>query len=203
MTPDIRPYRPADRDAIAEVCTLTGDSGGDATGKFVDDALLPHIYALPYVDHSPELATVVEVDGKVSGYILGVADVADFARWWASTWQPVLRARFPDVDRWPQADRDLFLRTVDGSDLWSPIRADHPAEFHIDLLPDAQGLGLGRLLIERFCRTVREMGVPALAIGVGARNTRAVDFYRHLGLTVIGTQTSDGQPIGYTMGLDL
>ena len=199
----IRPYRPEDRDEVALVCTRTGDSGSDATGKFVDDALLPHIYALPYITFAPELASVVEIDGAVSGYILGVADVAEFARWWKSEWQPVLRERFPCTSSWPEADRRLFDRTVGGDDLWSPRRADHPAEFHIDLLQRAQGLGLGRLLIEGYCQKLRELGVPALAIGVGARNTNAVAFYSHLGFAVLDTQYVDGQAVGHTMGLDL
>lgn len=205
MSPLIRPYRREDRDGVALVCTLTGDSGSDATGKFADDSLLPHIYALPYLDFAPELASVVEIDGEVCGYILGVADVAEFARWWEACWQPVLRGRFPDTDTetWPEADRRLFDRTVTGGDLWSPHRTTHPAEFHIDLLPKAQGLGLGRALIEGYCRTLRDAGVPALAIGVGARNSNAVAFYTHLGFAVIDTQYSGGRPVGHTMGLDL
>jgi len=203
VNPLIRPYRREDRDAVALVCTLTGDSGGDATGKFADDALLPHIYALPYVDFAPGLASVVEIDGEVCGYVLGVADVAAFARWWRSDWEPVLRSRFPGADTWPEADRSLFRRTVAGEDLWSPLRRDHPAEFHIDLLPKAQGLGLGRALIEGYCGKLRTLGVPAVAIGVGARNANAVAFYTHLGFTVIGTQYSGDRPVGYTMGLDL
>lgn len=203
MNPLIRPYRREDRDGVALVCTLTGDSGADATGKFADDALLAHIYALPYVDFAPELASVVDIDGEVCGYILGVADVAAFARWWKSQWQPVLRERFPDVGTWPEADRSLFERTVTGEDLWSPDRTDHPAEFHIDLLPKAQGLGLGRALIEGYCAMLRTRGVPAVAIGVGARNTNAVAFYTHLGFTIIESQYSGDRPVGHTMGLDL
>ena len=46
---DIRPYRPADREAIAAVCLRTAAGGGDATGVYSDDALMPEVYALPYV----------------------------------------------------------------------------------------------------------------------------------------------------------
>ena len=203
MDPLIRPYRPADRDDVARVCVLTGDSGGDATGKFADDALLPYIYALPYLDFAPDLAWVVDIDGQVSGYILGVADVAEFAHWWKQNWQPVMRRRFSHADTWPDADQQLFTRTVAGEDLWSPRRVDHPAEFHIDLLPRAQGRGLGRALIDTFCTALRARGVPALAIGVGARNTHAVAFYQHMGLTILDTQYADGRAIGHTLGLDL
>lgn len=199
----LRPYRPADRDRVALVCTLTGDAGGDATGRFADDGLLPHLYALPHVDFQPDLATVVEIDGEVQGYVLGVSDVAAFSRWWASEWAPVLRRRFPAPGSWPDAQRQLLEGALDGSHLWSPLRVDHPAEFHVDLLPDAQGLGLGRGLVERFCSQVRARGAPGIAIGVDARNTNAVDFYRHLGLEVLDTRREDGRPVGHTLGLRL
>ena len=203
MDPLIRPYRPDDRDAVAQVCLLTGDSGEDATGTLKDDALLPHIYALPYLDHAPDLAWVVLMDTQGCGYILEVADVSDFARWWRSHWQPVMRRRFPHTTSWPEADQRLFVRTVAGEHLSSPHRLEYPAEFHIDLLPEAQGLGLGRALIDTLCSALRARGVPALAIGVDARNTHALAVYQHLGFAVLDTQHEDGHTIAHTLSLDL
>ena len=63
---DIRPYQPSDRDAIYEICLGTGRSGEDATGWLENDDVLPDIYALPYVDLSPETAFVVDVDGRLA-----------------------------------------------------------------------------------------------------------------------------------------
>jgi hypothetical protein len=45
----IRPYRPEDRAAIAEICILTGDAGGDARERFPDHDLLASTFALPSV----------------------------------------------------------------------------------------------------------------------------------------------------------
>ena len=33
----IRPYTPADYDAVSRICTLTAEGGGDATGRYVSD----------------------------------------------------------------------------------------------------------------------------------------------------------------------
>ena len=80
MTAALRPYRPGDRDDVYDVCVRTGDAGRDATGKYRDGRLLPDIWAGPYVELEPELATVVDDGERVVGYIVGAADTADFVR---------------------------------------------------------------------------------------------------------------------------
>ena len=72
--PELRPYRPADRAAVYEICVRTADAGADATGQYSSDELMPDIYAGPYLEYAPELATLV-VDGageseRVLGYII-------------------------------------------------------------------------------------------------------------------------------------
>src|SRR5690606_2707699 len=94
--PFIRPYRPTDRDDVATICLRTAAAGSDATGTYSDDLLMPDVYALPYVEHSPDLAWVVEHDGRAAGYVLGVADTAAFADWWADHCTPPFRARHPE-----------------------------------------------------------------------------------------------------------
>ena len=54
--PFIRPYRPGDHDAVYEICLRTAAGGGDATGVYSDDSLMPEVFALPYVAYDPDLA---------------------------------------------------------------------------------------------------------------------------------------------------
>ena len=61
----------------------------------------------------------------------------------------------------------------------------YPAHLHIDLLPDAQGAGHGRALIDTFRAAAAEAGAPALHVGVDPANTRALGFYARLGFTPI------------------
>ena len=58
------------------ICLRTAAGGGDATGVYSDDALMPEVFALPYVEYAPELAFVVDDgrDGRAVGYVIGVAD---------------------------------------------------------------------------------------------------------------------------------
>jgi ribosomal protein S18 acetylase RimI-like enzyme len=63
--------------------------------------------------------------------------------------------------------------------------AGYPAHLHIDLLPEHQGAGHGRALIDTFRAAAAGAGAPALHVGVAPRNRRALAFYDHLGFTLI------------------
>ena len=197
----IRPYRPEDYDALGKICILTGDSGVDATGKFFDDELLPMIYAYPYAEYAPELARIVERDGEVVGYLIGVADVRAFAKWWQEEWTPKFRQRFPFDPKWTDAEQALVAKGLDPQQaLVGPHTDEYPAELHIDLLPVTQGQGLGRRLIEDYRADLAKRGVKKLSLGVGARNQGAVGFYRRLGSeTLAEHKSADGEVTGYTM----
>ncbi|MRX43442.1 GNAT family N-acetyltransferase [Agromyces sp. Q22] len=182
----MRRYRAADRAAVAAVCLKTAASGGDATGVYSDDALMPEVYALPYVEYAPDLAFVVEVDGRVAGYVLGIADTEEFIDWYARVWAPAFRERHP-VAGPPTAHRPAYTEAqlvADGGDserMRIPELDDYPAHLHIDLLPELQGRGLGRRLIDALRATLAERGVRALHLGFDAANVGARAFYERLG----------------------
>ncbi|SDL18110.1 GNAT family N-acetyltransferase [Tessaracoccus oleiagri] len=199
----IRPYRDEDRAAIGRICVRTGDSGGDATGKFFSDDLLPWIYAYPYVDYEPESCRVVDVGGEVVGYIIGVADVRDFARWWEEHWRDAFAARFPYDPAWTDQERALVRKGLEPSLMVSEWVDEIPADLHIDLLPVVQGMGLGRALIDEFRAVMRGRGVLRVGLGVGGRNTRAIAFYKSLGFEVVREfRNAEGEFGGYAMSID-
>ena len=59
--------------------------------------------------------------------------------------------------------------------------ADYPAHLHIDLLPELQGLGFGRRLIDTLRAALAARGVAAVHLGMDAANTGARAFYARLG----------------------
>ena len=59
----------------------------------------------------------------------------------------------------------------------------YPAHVHIDLLPRAQGRGLGKKMMGMILGELRRRGLPGVHLGVGADNSRAQAFYRKLGFT--------------------
>lgn len=181
----IRPYRPADREAVAEICLRTADHGSDATGVFEDDALWADVFVLPYVTRHPDLAFVVEADdGRAVGYVVGTDDTDAFEDWFHDEWWPRIAPRHP----LPQAERTR----QDGTVIYAYSRRagaepyagwGYPAHLHIDLLPEAQGQGWGRRLIQTLLAELRTRGVPGLHLAASDRNTGALAFYDRLGFT--------------------
>ena len=178
----IRPYRPGDEPALAEICLRTADAGADATGVLDDDAIWAHIWVLPYVERHPDLAFVVEsADGTPVGYVVGTPDTDAFEKWFRSDWWP------RHAHRWPKPDREVTRQ--DGTLLYAYGRgeksetyaAEFPAHLHIDLLPQAQGQGAGRRLIDALVAALRERGVRGLHLVASAENTGAMAFYTRLG----------------------
>ena len=196
---DIRPYRPSDRDAIYEICLGTGRSGKDATGWLENDDVLPDIYALPYVDLAPETAFVVDVAGRARGYILGVADTGAFVDRLRSEWLPGFEAKYPLTGEDSPTQR--FVR--DGrrpERMLIPELDEYPAHLHIDLLPDLQGQGLGRMLVRTLTTELRSRGVPGLWLEYGADNVGAGAFYRRLGFAPLPSSATVVQAARTTPG---
>lgn len=190
---DIRPYRRSDRDEVYEICLKTGRSGEDATGWLDDDDLLPDIYALPYVDFAPETAFVVDVDGRARGYILGVPDTRAFVERLKADWLPAFVRKYPSSDE--DTDTAGFVRV--GKNLQRmliPELDEFPAHLHIDLLPELQGQGFGRMLVRTLVSELKSRGVPGVWLEYGADNLNAGAFYRRLGFTPLpsGTGTRVG-----------
>lgn len=201
MSPRVRPYSPADRDAVVDVCVRTAFHGQDARGQVATPELYAEIWALPYLDLAPELAFVLESgddDGgvrgpgasgsgsRVIGYVLGTADSAAFREVAERDWFPAARERHPRSAA--EDPRESWLLDI----LHAPLApepdylADFPAHLHVDVLPEGQGGGWGRRLLESLFDALRDRGVPGVHLGVSEQNPRAMSFYEHLGFTRAG-----------------
>ena len=189
MTFAIRPYHASDMCALYRVCLLTGDSGKDASALIRDGELFGHLYTAPYLIFEPDVCFTLTHDGAPCGYVIGARDSAAFYARCERDWFPVLRARYPLL---PAEDTSLdadFIREIHQGFKEHPDLAAYPAHLHIDLLPEAQGHGLGRRMIETLLMRMRELHVPAVHLGVGAKNTNAIQFYEHVGFHVIQAYT--------------
>ncbi|MFD5864548.1 GNAT family N-acetyltransferase [Agromyces sp. NPDC127015] len=197
----IRPYRPADRDDVALVCLRTAAAGGDATGVYSDDTLMPEVFALPYVEYAPELTFVVADEQRAAGYVMAVADTADFVEWWRREWAPGFAARHP-VAAPPTEHAPAFTEAalidagVHPERMLIPELDRYPAHLHIDLLPELQGQGWGRRLIDTVRGALAERGVAALHLGLAAENTGARAFYDRLGFHELPSSTPVSPKLG-------
>ncbi|QPZ37549.1 GNAT family N-acetyltransferase [Paramicrobacterium chengjingii] len=177
----IRPYRPSDMNDVIDICVRTGDGGGDATGKFSRDTLLPDVYAVPYIRHDPGLAWIVDDGERAIGYLVATADTRDFARWFADAWWPEVAGRYlPSTSETP-GERGLIESASNPARMLVSDVDAYPAHLHIDLLPATQGQGLGRRLIDTLVAELRERGVTGLHLTAGATNVGAIAFYERVG----------------------
>lgn len=179
-TPGIRSARPGDEAALADICLRTADAGSDATG-LIDDAIWAEVYVLPYAARHPEFAFVVADGDRLLGYVVAAPDTAEFEAWFRHEWWPVQGAPWPR----PEAEasrQDRVLRYAYGRGLGAePYEEAYPAHLHIDLLPETQGQGWGRRLIETLLSALREHGVPGVHLVASSENTGALAFYDRLG----------------------
>ncbi len=173
----IRPYRTGDLATLYDICLLTGDAGADASPLYRDAKLLGHVYAAPYGVHAPETALIAEDEAGAVGYIVGPADTRAFEETLEREWWPDLRARYRDVADPATPDERMQRLIHHPQRLPRRIVERYPAHLHINLLPRAQGDGLGRRTIDAWRERV---GQPA-HLAVGTRNARAVRFYRAYG----------------------
>ena len=200
----IRPYRPADLEALYRVCLQTGRNGGDATPLYRDHKLLGHIHAAPYALFEPSLAFVAEDAAGVGGYVLGALDSHAFEARLEREWWPKLRAQYPDApadipeDQWTpeQAKAHLIHHPFSTPDHRT---SRYPSHLHINLVPRLQSGGHGRRLISTLVDALRRRGSPGLHLAVRPANVRAIGFYRHIGFTELPA-TSDSAVV-FGMGL--
>jgi ribosomal protein S18 acetylase RimI-like enzyme len=184
--PHIRSFRPGDEAAVADICLMTADVGADATGVFEDDAIWAEIFVLPYVHRHPDLAFVVESDdGRVVGYIVCAPDTSAFEDWFHDEWWPERGARWPRPESEQSRQDGTLIYAYSRRAGAEPYAEDYPAHLHIDLLPEVQGQGWGRLLIATLVDALRERGVPGLHLAASIENARAIAFYPRVGFTAI------------------
>lgn len=191
--PRIRPFRSGDEPALADICLKTADAGADATGVLDDDDLWAEVFVLPYAARHPEFAFVVETDdGRVAGYIVSAPDTAAFEDWFASQWWPRFAARWPRPGDGGSRQDGILRYAYGRAGGAQPFGDEYPAHLHIDLLPEAQGQGLGRRLIETIEQALRDAGVGGLHLVATAENAGALAFYPRVGFAPLpsppGTQ---------------
>jgi ribosomal protein S18 acetylase RimI-like enzyme len=180
-----------------EVCLKTADSGKDAADLFYDPYAVGQYFAAPYLVYPEGICFVVEYERLPCGYIVSAPGTAAFNRWMEETWLPPLRLRYaqcrdsgrcpPELIRSEEEGRilALFHHPLIASEPWD----DYPAHLHIDLLPVIQGQGWGRALMNTLCTELARQGVPGVHLGVGAKNTGAIAFYRKMGFATLREDT--------------
>jgi ribosomal protein S18 acetylase RimI-like enzyme len=196
-SPGVRPYRTADRAALDDICVRTAHNGRDSRPVYADPSVVPAVFAAPYVHLEPELAFVLDDGhGRAVGYIIGAADTPAFAAAFRTEWLPLVADRYP-APTTPPATPDEVMRALlhDPERMVVPEVAGYPAHLHIDLLPEWQGRGFGRVLMRTLLRALRDRDVTAVHLCMSTANVSARAFYDRMGFHEI--DVPDPGPVAY------
>jgi GNAT superfamily N-acetyltransferase len=158
----IRAYQQADRPAIRRLCCDTGFLGNPVDNLFQDRELFADLFTKPYLDYQPDWALVVEVDGRVVGYLLGAVS-PHFDRYlmrsgFITAAKMVFRLATGHYARHARSRR--FIRWLFTAGLREQPR--HPAaaaHLHWDLEKGFRGRGIPIHLWEIYKQRLREAGV--------------------------------------------
>lgn len=161
----------------------------DATGHWSSDDLLPDVFLSPYTRYAPDRVLVAANGTDLPvGYLLVVPDTLAFIQWWRSEVTPAFAETHLRVARPVPNERDEQWLHDLGHEPERMIPADvgldldlFPAHLHINLLPEAQGHGLGRAMLRDAAARLVADGVPGIHLGYDPANPGAAAFYDRLG----------------------
>lgn len=197
----IRPFQPADLDALYAICLQTGDHGADATGHYQDPRLIGEIYAAPYALLEPDLAFVAEDAQGVAGYVIGTADTRAFEARCEAEWWPRLRAIHPSPRGTPPAewtwDQMRAFQIHRPFAVPAGVVVAAPAHLHIDLLPRLQGQRMGRAMLDTWLWAA---GGRA-HLGCDVENLRAQRFYDAYGFSRLDVEDGPAGTVWMTFGV--
>ncbi|MFA3781795.1 GNAT family N-acetyltransferase [Melioribacteraceae bacterium 4301-Me] len=181
----IRNYSKKDLERLYEICLKTGNSGKDASHIYNDHKLLGHYYVAPYVIFHPELTFILALNDLPIGYILGTNNSYNFYLQCEKDYFPAFRKKYTLPSKDDISPDANIIRLIYKGHLPKDELKSYPAHLHIDILPEGQGQGFGKKLINTFTNKLREMDVPAVHLEVGKKNTNAIRFYEKTGFHLI------------------
>ncbi|MDR1144835.1 MAG: GNAT family acetyltransferase [Verrucomicrobiales bacterium] len=159
----IRPYRPADREAVRRICCDTGFLGRPVDEIFQDRELFADFLTAYYTDEEPESAVVLEVDGAVQGYILGSRLPA---RQSAYNLRAGLRRALTLLWRlvfvYNRNSRRYVWWLLTRGRKETPLTPRRMAHFHINMYPGAKNVRRTRALLDYFFAYLTASGEPAV-----------------------------------------
>ena len=178
---------------LEEICLLTSDSGKDGTHLYSDRRLIGQIYLTPYVIYDPSCCFVAKKDNKCIGYIVGCYDSRKFYQYLNEIFLPSIRSEFTKAI----TEKDINIVNMIKQGVEYEVYPDYLSHLHIDILPEGQGFGLGRRLIDTFTNNLKIHGYNGVHLGVGKANINAQGFYKKMGFSIFIEK-----PWGYVLKKD-
>lgn len=204
----IKPFESRHLRDLYAISLATGHQGGDAAHLYDDPDLIGHIYSAPYAVLAPSFVLVAVDDLGVAGYALGATDTAAWEDRLEREWWPELRQKIPDPSYAPQPDWTADQRRQSmihhPSRVPLAISGPYPAHLHMNLLPRAQGFGLGLKLLDAWLALIEPAPPEGIHVGVNRQNETALRFWARAGFHELDQENGRTAWMGRSAGrLDL
>jgi ribosomal protein S18 acetylase RimI-like enzyme len=178
----LRRYTAGDVDALRLVCLRTAAAGGDATDLVSDPNLPGDVFAVPFGEFAPATSLVLDDGaGRVVGYVLAADDTVAFEAQCEAEWWPLMSERYPIGTGTRPLDEQFIGFIHDPPTAAPEVVTRYRSHLHINLLPDMQGGGWGRVMIELMADLLVSHGSSGIHLGVDANNHPAQRFYERVG----------------------
>lgn len=198
----IRKFQASDWAGCYRVCLKTGDNGSDGSHLFTDPEILGHLYVGPYLEFEKDLSYVLVNEDEVLGYALGTVDTTLFYERYVKEWLPPLQVKYPmpvnPAPQWNETEKCIAL-LHDPRIFYPESFHPYPAHLHIDLLPTAQGMGIGTRLMHILMNHLKSKGALGVHLAMSETNTRAGHFYRKLGFNELCRVPGDAIYMGRSL----
>lgn len=187
---EIRTFTEADRAGLRELFGRAGE-GAPSASLWGHEESEAAVYLDPYMDLEPDSLFVAVADGAMVGYLAGCFDGSAF---------PAERERVEDAIRKHRLilrpGAAAFFARAAADAAWAVIRreptagdfydARWPSHLHINVAPEARGIGAADGLMNRWFDRLREGGSPGCHLQTLAENDRAVRFFERVGFVKHG-----------------
>lgn len=182
---EVRPYTPADREALYTLFARAGE--GSPTGSlWGDSASEAEIYLNPYLHEDSGSVSLAWMHGTLVGYLAGCLDTESFPREDTLIGTAISRHRLLlkasalafFARSASDAARDRLNRRPTTGEILDPR---WPAHLHINVASEARGSGAGAALIEAWLDRLRERRIPGCHLQTIVENENAVRFFERSG----------------------
>jgi len=181
----IRPYLPADRNALFRIAGDTGFFGEPIEAIIEDRTIFLDAFYAYYTDLEPDHAWVACADGEVVGFLVGCVDTQGQPRRWLHSILPgllskLLRGRY----RLGRLTFGYIFGSLENKLFSGALRTNlnsFPAHLHINLDAAWRRHGLGGRLMEAYLRQLRSLGVRGVHLHTTSLNETACRMYEKIG----------------------
>lgn len=169
-----------DLEALGHIAYATGFFGESARHFFPDAALFTDLWVRPYLSAVGCGNFLALLGGAPVGYILGTAHLRAYRRHllgnvpWLLGW--ALQGRYSHL----RPSLAYLLRMVRYPTPHAPTGL-YPAQLHVNLLPQARGVGLGQALLSAHLEALRKRGVRGVQLSTTWENRAAMRLYERTG----------------------